>query len=131
MEPIVVRYLYSRGAGPAYVLEVQHVMSGNPALQSATNGFCNAREAARHMQSALVHLLLARKNGEMDEVAELQSSIDCSITLIDELTDAASSSRLSAQLGRAADSANMAARFQRIWRAVDTQSVRFERVGHE
>jgi hypothetical protein len=115
MEESVARYLRSKGVCPGYQLQVKQTIRDHPALQCETNGFNNAHEAVRHLQTALVHLLIARKNGELDEVVALQGAIDCSVSLIDDVTDM----HHELYLSRTADLKNMAARFQRVWRAVE------------
>lgn len=116
MEESALLYLRSRhGVCPSYIQGVQKTIQDNPALQCATNGFNNAHEAVRHLQSALVHLLIARKNDELQEVVALQGAIDCSVSLIDDVTDM----EHELYLTRTADTKNMAERFRRIWRTVE------------
>lgn len=110
-----MRYMRTKGVCPGYAQQVQQVVRDNTALQCSTNGFNNAHEAVRHLQTALVHLLIARKNGDVDEVVGLQGAIDCSVSLIDDVVDV----NHEMYLTRTADLKNMAARFQRVWRAVE------------
>jgi len=119
MQQSVARFLRANAADPGYELAVERVIAANPALQNATNGFNNTDEALRHLQSALVHLIIARKNGEGDEICAMQNSIDYTLGLIDEITDM----QREVYLSRMANLANMRLRFQSVWNTLTVQQL--------